>query len=505
MNVIVILCDTLRRDHCGPYHHGRPLNQVGGADQPAWVVPTPNLDRFAARATTFDHCYSGSTPCMPARRDLYTGAYEFLTRGWGPLEDDDPDLPRQLSPRPTKSLHAFGPGDHVSYLVTDHVCLWTNGSGNYHMNYTGFDFIRGNQEDPWTTDPIDFACPPPDRNSKLERYFRNKHFLGKREQDSCVARVFDRAAEWLDRNHQHRDFYLHIDSYDPHEPWDPPEELVKLFDPKGYDVPGWSSHPPYSPWRELMSEEQFNSHRARYAAKVVLMDRRMGRLLDTIDRLNLWDNSVLIFMTDHGTYNGDHGRIGKGQSHEVDGKCHTPFILYHPHFGHGERRSQIIQNVDVYATVLDALGKPLPQGRHGISLLPVVRDAAVPRSGGSRDYAIVGQFGSSITITDGAWTLHQPPDPDAPLYWYSSHRSRFYQGMELGPFIDGRRRVLDVAPARDAEAYATWLTYRPNDPAELVNLADQLPEKLIELRAALRQKLIELQAPTELLTRFRLG
>lgn len=77
--------------------------------------------------------------------------------------------------------------------------------------------------------------------------------------------------------------------------------------------------------------------------------------------------------------------------------------------------------------------------------------------------------------------------------------------MELGPFIDGRRRVLDVAPARDAEAYATWLTYRPYDPAELVNLADQLPEKLIELRAALRQKLIELQAPTELLTRFRLG
>ncbi len=320
-----------------------------------------------------------------------------------------------------------------------------------------------------------------------------------------MARIFDRASEWLDRNHQHRDFYLHIDSYDPHEPWDPPEELVKLFDPKGYEVPSWSSHPPHSLWRGLMSEEQFNSHRARYAAKVVLMDKRMGRLLDTMDRLHLWDNSLLIFMTDHGTYNGDHGRIGKGQSHEVAGKCHTPFILYHPHFGRGERRNQIIQNVDVYATVLDAFGKPLPQARHGASLLPDVRDAAERQSGGSRDYAVADQFGSSITITDGAWTLHQPPDPDAPLYRYSFHLSRFYEGMELGPFVDGRRHVLNVAPARDVEALTTWLTYRPDDPAELNNLADQYPKKVHELRAALRDKLTKLQAPSELLTRFRLG
>lgn len=81
MNAIVILCDTLRRDHCAPYHHGQSLDQVGGRDQPNWVVPTPNLDRLARIGTVFDHCYAGSTPCMPARRDLYTGCYEFLRRG----------------------------------------------------------------------------------------------------------------------------------------------------------------------------------------------------------------------------------------------------------------------------------------------------------------------------------------------------------------------------------------------------------------------------------------
>jgi hypothetical protein len=155
VNAIVILCDTLRCYHCGPYHHGRPINEVGGRHQPSWVVPTPNLDRLASMGTVFDNCYTGSTPCMPARRGIYTGRYEFLRRGWGPLEDDDLDLPGQLSPHPTKPIQRYEEGEHVSYLVTDHLCLWTNGLGDYRMNYSGLDFIRGNQEDPWTTAPVE--------------------------------------------------------------------------------------------------------------------------------------------------------------------------------------------------------------------------------------------------------------------------------------------------------------------------------------------------------------
>jgi len=369
------------------------------------------------------------------------------------------------------------------------------------MNYSGFDFIRGNQEDPWTTDPVEFAVPETDKLTKLERYFRNKHFFGSEEENSCVARVFTRASEWLERNHQHTDFYLHIDSYDPHEPWDPPEELVKMFDPKGYNVGGWSSHPPYTLWRGRMNEEQFNSFRARYAAKVVLMDRWLGRLLSTMDELNLWENTMVIFMTDHGTFNGDHGRIGKGQTHEFSGKCHTPFVVYHPEYGHGERRSHLVQNVDVYCTVLDALGKPIPEKRDGVSLIPVLRD----KGARTRDYAIMGQFGHSISITDGEWTLHQPPDPSKPLYWYSYHLSRFYRDMELGPFADGRRKVLKTSPPRDPEMLTTVLSTRTNDPAELINLAEEHPEKVREMRRALKQKLFECRAPYELLDRFQIA
>lgn len=101
MNVITIVCDTLRRDHCGPYHGGRPLSVVTGDGQPDWVVPTPNMDRLARRGTVFENAWSGSFPCMPARRDLYTGRFEFPFRGWGPLEDDDLDLLARCPGHPT--------------------------------------------------------------------------------------------------------------------------------------------------------------------------------------------------------------------------------------------------------------------------------------------------------------------------------------------------------------------------------------------------------------------
>ena len=310
-----------------------------------------------------------------------------------------------------------------------------------------------------------------------------------------------RASEWLERNHEHKDFYLHIDSYDPHEPWDPPEELVKLFDRKGYDVEGWTSHPPYAPWEGLMSEEQFNSYRARYAAKVVLVDRWLGKLMDTMDRLDLWKDTVLVFMTDHGTYNGDHGRIGKMQTHEHSGKSHTPFIVYDLEYGHGERRDQLVQNVDVYPTVLAALGEPIPPKRHGVNLIPALPDKGCK----TRDHAIMGQFGYSISITDGEWTLHQAPDPEMPLFWYSHYVSRFYRGLELGPFADGRREVLTLAPPLRGEHLTTWLTNRSEDPAELENLAKQNPDKVREMQRALRQKLHRCEAPYELLDRFQLG
>ena len=499
MNVILILCDTLRRDHVGAYTGGRPLNECRSDEAPPWAVPTRNMDRLAARGTTFTHCWCGSTPCMPARRDIYTGRYEFPFRGWGPLEESDRDLPRQVSGPPNRSVRwTVDNGYKVSYLVTDHFHLWEQGSGNYHMGYTGFDFVRGCEADAWHTDPIDFASPEGDRLGKCERHWRNVHLCRKSEADYFCAQTVRRACDWLTRNAAHEDFFLHLDIFDPHEPWDPPEELIRMFDRAGASVEGVNASAPYAPWRGKLSEEQFTNLRARYAAKVVFLDRQLGRLFDTLDRLDLWKDTVVILTADHGTFNGDHGRMGKLQTHEFGAVGQIPLIVAHPELGRGERRGQLVQLVDLYPTVLEAVGRPGPDDvdLHGVSLLPALADAGAA----TRDHAIAGQFGKSVTITDGRWTLHQSPSAaNGPLFWYGYCPARFLR-YDLGPVVEGRREVRNC----DTWPEPTWLSDKRSDPNERVNLAPDRPEKLHEMQLALRDTLMRIGAPAEQLVRLGL-
>lgn len=498
MNVITILCDTFRRDHCGPYNHGRPLNQCWSDQQPDWIVPTPNIDRLAARGTTFDNCWCGSTPCMPARRDIYTGRYEFLERGWGPLEDDDKDLPRQVSGPPNESMQwSKKQGYRVSELITDHFHLWEQGAGNYHMGYSGFEFVRGHEADSWKTDPVDFFSPEVNRLTKLERHFRNKHLTQNSEADTFPAQIFTQASDWLKRNKAHENFYLHLDCFSPHEPWDPPEELVKMFDPEGY-IEDWPAVAAYDYWKNHYDKRTVRNLQARYAAKAVLVDRWLGKMLDTMDELDLWQNTLVVFTTDHGTYNGDHGRMGKLQTHEHDAVGHIPMIMCHPALAHGQRRDQLVQLVDLYPTTLASVERPLPDmpdGKplHGVNLLPILEDDSAT----TRDFAIAGMYGKSVTITDGKWILHQsPPDPseegNQPLYWHGHPLSRFIPGYKLGPVVDGKR-----AARCSLWNTPTWLSDKEADPNELTNLADSEPEQLKRMQKALRQKLTELKAPPE--------
>jgi arylsulfatase A-like enzyme len=499
MNVIHILCDTLRRDHCGPYNKGRPLNQCGSPQQPEWVVPTPNIDRIAEHGVVFNQAYCGSTPCIPARRDIYTGRHDFLERGWAPLEEEDLDLPRQISGPPTGALETkVKQGYPISYLISDHFHLWEQGAGNYHMGYSGFDLIRGHESDAWSTDPVDFACPPADRVRKIERHFRNIHGRRKSDEDWFCAQVFNRAADWLAANHPYRTegngFYLHIDCFDPHEPWDAPEDFVKMFDPRGYDVPSWRSSAPYAPWRDTMDENELMHFQARYAAHVVLLDKWLGVLIDKIEELELWNDTVIIFTSDHGTFNGDHGRMGKLQTHEFDSLGHIPLIVCHPDGPKNTSREQLVQLVDLYPTILSALNREIPEHIHGHNLFPVMmKDEKI------RDFAISGQFGQGVSITDGETVLHQPPaDGNAPLYWYSYYHSRFFEDYRLGGYHNGRREVISY-PAWEREL---WLSDKTKDPSELVNLADTETGKLLEMQRALKETLVRLDAPSEQLDRL---
>jgi arylsulfatase A-like enzyme len=454
------------------------------------------MDRLAERGTVFENAYNGSTPCMPARRDIYTGRYDFLERGWAPLEPDDKDLPRQISGPPNQSIAKLtGEGYKVSELITDHFHLWEPRSSNYHHGYTGYEFIRGQEGDAWKTAPVDFETPDGEE-TKFERHFRNVAMTREDESDHFAARVMSEAADWLDRNHTRDDFYLHIDCFDPHEPWDPPEELLTRFDPRGYDVESWDSLPQYDEWRNHYSEDDLRHIQARYAAMVTLVDRWLGEVLDAMDRHGLWEDTMLILTTDHGTFNGDHGRTGKFHSGtetlNFDACSHIPLIVHHPEYGHGERRDHLVQLVDLYPTILNAVDRPVPDDRrlHGVGLEPVLRTSEAS----TREYAISGIWGSHITITDGEWVLHQAPVANnQPLYWYgiTGENSTY-----LGEYDSetGRR---DAEWSPEPNAIPTWLSDKRSDPNERENIADERPEKRRTIQSALARTLTGLGAPPE--------
>ena len=123
MRLIFVLLDSLNRRALGPY---------GG------TIGTPNFDRLARRAVTFDCHYVGSLPCIPARRDLQTGRASFFHRSWGPMEPFDQSFTGVLR----------GKGVY-SHLVTDHYHYFREGGSHYHTRYDSWNLIRGQENDNW--------------------------------------------------------------------------------------------------------------------------------------------------------------------------------------------------------------------------------------------------------------------------------------------------------------------------------------------------------------------
>jgi arylsulfatase A-like enzyme len=111
-----------------------------------------------------------------------------------------------------------------------------------------------------------------------------------------------KACQWLELNYQQNPFYLMVDTFDPHEPWNPPEWYIRRFDPEDYDGPE-PIYPPYGP--DQMDQRTTQRLNALYRAEACLVDRWIGHLLTQIQNVGLLDNTMVIFMADHGFLLGE--------------------------------------------------------------------------------------------------------------------------------------------------------------------------------------------------------
>ncbi len=395
MNVIVIMNDTLRRDHVGAYGVPPPWPRLGRPEGEPFIH-TPSLDRLAAQSAVFERFYVSSYPTIPCRTDLFTGRYSFPHRPWQPLEPGDVVL--------SELVRRAG---YVPVLFFDTPPLG-NDDGNFTRGFAGWQWIRGQHADRLNVDPID--PPLPAAPYKLKGTPQTKLYLRNAsgrvyERDWMCAKTLTAAMDWLERNQRRGrpggppGFVMYVDMWDPHEPFDAP-----AFDLERYADPSYSGdqviYPQYGR-PDYLSLEEHNHVRALYASLVTLADRWLGHLLDKLDVVGLSQDTMVVYLTDHGHLFGDHQLQGKpggplGKLYEPT--VHIPLMIRHPGgAGAGQRLPALTQHVDVLPTVLDFLDLPAPAGIEGHSLLPLLRGERRR----VREHAFSGRFPNELAAALG--------------------------------------------------------------------------------------------------------
>ncbi len=398
MNVILIISDTFRKDRIGAY----------GCE---WMK-TPCLDAFAEQSLVFDKAYTGSYPTVPNRLDVMTGRSTYTHFDWAPLPHDSVVIAQVL-----------GAAGYKTMMIADTPHILQDGY-NFSRGFDGFIWIRGQENDRFRTFPkeVEYPCDP----SKLrwpeltmKHYMRNIHNR-KDEKDHFVCQTMQAAMDWLDENHDDGDFFLYVDTFDPHEPWDPPKKYVDLYDPgySGEEV----TYPRYC-YTDFLTDAELKHCHALYCGEATLVDEWVGRLISRIGDLGLDDNTMVIFTTDHGFLHGEHGLIGKmlivaRQATHIplyEELAAIPLIVRIPGGPATGRTDALVQPADLMPTVLEWLGIDMPETVNGKSYLPVLdgkarkhRDIAI-----STPSLIHRDSPRWSTITDGEWSLLFSPPPGA--------------------------------------------------------------------------------------------
>ncbi len=308
MKAIMVMFDSLNRHMLPPY----------GCE----TIQAFNFTRLAEQAATFDNCYVGSMPCIPARRELHTGRYNFLHRSWGPLEPFDDSMPDILKENGI-----------YTHLITDHLHYFEDGGVNYHTRYNSWEYLRGQQGDPWlgvVKDPEmpSMLLPIPEEAPHWFKGLRRQDWVNRaqmpNEEQHPQAKTFARGLEFIHENHDADSWFLHLETFDPHEPFFSSDRFKQLY-PDAYDGPHFD-WPPYRRVEE--TPEQVQHIRNRYAALLSMCDHYLGKVLDLMDRYDLWDDTMLIVNTDHGFMLGEHDLVGQGRAALLQrDRPHSPLHL----------------------------------------------------------------------------------------------------------------------------------------------------------------------------------
>lgn len=406
MKTILIMMDSLNRHY---------LNCYGDS----WVH-TPNIDRLAAKGMVFDRHCSGSLPCMPARRELMTGRLNFLESQWCPLQPFDEAYPEEL--RRQSGVY--------SHLITDHYHYFESSGWGYHTPFNTWEFMRGQEGDPWHPGVKQPDIPKFRGKSKRQDWVNRGEMDAERDEDYPTPQCFEQAIRFLERNRDEESWHLHLEVFDPHEPFMCPSKYRELYEDT-WDDRFHFDWPAYAPVDPSVEDEEAIAHiRKSYAGTLTMADAWLGKLLDTMDELDLWRDTAIIFTTDHGHLLGEHGYWAKNYMFDYRELVHIPLIAYMPGSKmNGGRVDALTSTIDIMPTLLELHGATPSAHVRGRSFKHLF-DRDEPH----HDAVLYGYFGKDINLTDGRYTYCRKPLPGSMAYHHTAIPARAGSGGGASPY-----------------------------------------------------------------------
>src|SRR5579884_1451467 len=490
--MVVILLDSLNRHHLGAY---------GGTE-----FDTPSIDALARRSLRFTRHYAGSLPCIPARHDILCGAQDFLWRPWGSVEVWETSIVRLLREQRV-----------ITTLVTDHPHLFEAGGENYHVDFTAWDYQRGHESDAWKTRAASSAVGAPEFWEAGPYALSRTYFAD--ESDYPGPRTMRAAAEWIEREARHHErFLLFVDEFDPHEPWDLPPPYDTMYR-RAADGPIWPPYATRATESGAVAPDAADHLRGGYGGKLTMIDRWLGRLLQSIDAQSLWDDVAVVLLTDHGHYLGEHDIWGKPKAPLYQPIVHIPMLAAWPGIA-ARDVDALTTSVDLFPTIAEVFGVAPRHETHGRSLLPLI----LGEHDSVREHVLAGVWGREVhVITRAAKYVRAPANGNEPLSLWSNRWSTLEVPMvpRLRMPPPDRRATLDRMPGsdvpvirqpyRDGDLMPFWaggeftgnhLFALDDDPCEEHDLAGTAVEP--EMAELLRTALLDVGAPDDQLVRLGL-
>jgi arylsulfatase A-like enzyme len=417
VNAILIIIDTLRQDHVGCYGN-------------SWIK-TPNLDAFSEESVKFTRMYPESLPTLPARKAIYTGKRVFpFTKdkngetkamrgdyiadalgapGWSNISDSNDTLAERFNRR-----------KYISSLFSDVYHQFKPGY-NYQRGFDQWKWIRGQEEDQYLSGPElsddtlkEYLTSKKDvltvgtffAQIMMRQFLKNTRWW-RSEVDTFASKVFREAGEWLDMNYKKLSKgkgFTTVECFDPHEPWYPPLHYIRMYEKD----PDWEkgcrkiTHSLYGP-ASILSEKELKNLRTRYASEVTLVDTWFGYYIDYLKRIGIWDDSIIVVVSDHGHMLGEHGLIAKAANPLGREVADLVAMIRFPNGEEsGKTCDKFCYHHDIATTICEACGVS-SEGMEGRDLLKLVKNKDLTYY----DHVSIA-WGGSVAVYDGD-------------YWYNGY------------------------------------------------------------------------------------